>query len=131
MDVPNQYTLPTIDFVAGSTQDFAFHCYFYANHKPHDLSSCEANFAIVSFNNKMGTPHIRKDMEIVPGNDTAEGVHNTLNVTLDPKDTVNLPTGKYIYQITIRDISGDMEIPNQGIIYLVNNIDKESITRYL
>lgn len=129
MDIPNQYTLPTIDFVAGATQDFAFHCYFAGNNKPHDLSSCEANFAVVSFNNKMGTPHIRKKMDIVPGPNTAEGVHNTLNVTLEPEDTVGLPTAKYIYQITIRDITGDTEIPNQGIIYLINNIDKASIKK--
>ena len=28
------YTLPTIDFVAGETQDFAFYTYFYKSHQP-------------------------------------------------------------------------------------------------
>lgn len=127
MNTPNQYTLPVIDFVAGSTQDFSFHCYFCQNKKPHDLSACSANFAIVSFTNKTGAPLVSKQMEIVHDEDTAEGVHNTLTVTLGPQDTVNLPTGKYIYQISIRDISGDTEIPNQGIIYLVNNINKSFV----
>ena len=32
------YTLPTIDFVAGETQDFAFYTYFYKSHQPFALS---------------------------------------------------------------------------------------------
>ena len=33
-------------------------------------------------------------------------------------------SGKYIYQITIKDISGDVEVPKQGIFLVVNNINK-------
>ena len=49
------YTLPTIDFVAGETQDFAFYTYFYKSHQPFALSGCTANFSIVSFTNKTRT----------------------------------------------------------------------------
>ena len=48
------YTLPTIDFVGGETQDLMFNVYFYKNHRPFSLTGCSANFAIVSFTNKLG-----------------------------------------------------------------------------
>ena len=47
MEIPNIYTLPFYDFVGGSTEELAFHFYFYKNKKPFDLYSCTANFSIV------------------------------------------------------------------------------------
>ena len=35
-----------------------------------------------------------------------------------------LGRGKHIYQISIKDINGDIEIPKQGIMYITANIDK-------
>ena len=124
MNIPNPYTLPAIDFVGGSTQDLVFHCYFYANKRPHDLTSCTADFSIINFVNKKGEPLVSKQMDIRSAPLVDGEINNVLSVTLDPKDTVNLPAGKYIYQISIRDISGDVDIPNQGIIHLINNINK-------
>lgn len=115
------YTLPTIDFVGGETQDFMFNVFFYKNERPFSLTGCTANFAIVSFTNKMGTPILTKPMEAI-FND--EGIiNNVLTVTLEPKETVGL-CGKYIYQIQIRDIDGGVEIPKQGILYVTNNINR-------
>lgn len=127
MMIPNPYTLPAMDFVGGSTQDLVFHCYYYRNKQPHDLSSCIANFSIINFVNKNGKPLLSKQMEIRSDPGVDGGIHNVLDVTLAPADTVNLPAGKYIYQISIRDISGEVEIPNQGIIHIINNINKAFI----
>lgn len=124
MNVPNPYTLPQMGFVGGSTQDFAFHCYHYVNKKAQSLSSCTANFSIVNFVNKHGEPLVSKQMDIGTTSDKDGEIDNVLKVTLTPSDTVNLPAGKYIYQIIIKDISGDVEIPNQGIIHIFNNINK-------
>ena len=115
------YTLPTIDFVGGETQDLAFHVYFYINNKPFSLSGCTCNFSIVSFTNKTGAPIISKEMSPKYNDDLSSD--NVLTVTLTPQETVNL-FGKYIYQISIRDIGGDVEIPKQGILYITNNINK-------
>lgn len=120
---PNPYTLPTIDFIGGSTQDLVFHCYFYVNKEPFDLSSCTANFSLINFVNKNGTPLVSKQMEIWTDRETEGAVRNILAVTLDPSDTVKLG-GQYVYQITIKDISGEVDIPNQGIMRIVNNINK-------
>ncbi len=115
------YTLPTIDFVGGETQDFMFNVFFYKNGRPFSLTGCTANFAIVSFTNKMGTPILTKPMEAI-FND-AGTINNVLTVTLEPKETVEL-CGKYIYQIQIQDIDGDVEIPKQGLLYITNNINR-------
>lgn len=118
------YTLPTIDFVGGETQDLAFHVYFYQGKRPFSLSGCSCNFSIVSFRNKTGTPILTKAMKSITNDDgTAD---NVLTVTLLPAETVDL-CGKYIYQIIIRDIDGDVEIPKQGILYITNNINKTFI----
>lgn len=124
MNIPNPYTLPSMDFVGGSTQDLVFHCYHYLNKKAQDLSSCTANFSIINFVNKNGDTLVSKQMDIGAAPDVDGEVSNVLRVALAPLDTVNLPAGKYIYQITIKDISGDVEIPNQGIIHIINNINK-------
>lgn len=186
------YTLPTIDFVGGETQDLAFNVYFYKDKKPFSLTGCTCKFSVVSFTNKMGVPIIEKDMAAITGDDSGSffstdeleaiealrdaaatgytvslqtalkiakvyyGVtagstitkddeilldkdivdsfllsvssqyNNVLTVKLLPTDTVDL-FGKYIYQIIIRDIDGDVEIPKQGILYVTNNINKNFI----
>lgn len=114
------YTLPTVDFVGGETQDFEFSAYFHTGHRPFPVDGCTASFSVVSFVNKMGTPILTKSM-------TIRG-DNILAVTLQPADTVNL-YGKYIYQISIRDANGTVEIPNQGILFISNNIHKKFITQ--
>lgn len=118
------YTLPTIDFVGGETQDLAFNVYFYKDKKPFSLTGCTCNFSIVSFTNKMGVPILSKEMKGIYNDEVT--ADNVLTVTLTPTETVEL-FGKYIYQIIIRDIEGDVEIPKQGILYVTNNINKNFI----
>lgn len=118
------YTLPTVEFVGGETQELVFHIYHYINKRPFSLMGCTANFAVVDYINRTGAPIISKQMTVRP---VEEGVvDNILTVTLNPKETVCL-NGKYIYQITIKDISGDVEVPKQGIFLVVNNINKRFI----
>lgn len=115
------YALPTIDFVGGETQDLAFNVYFYKERKPFSLTGCDCNFSIVSFTNKTGTPILSKPMTAMYNDEGS--ANNVLTVTLKSSDTVDL-CGKYIYQIIIKDINGDTEIPKQGILYITNNINK-------
>lgn len=118
------YTLPTIDFVGGETQNLSFNVYFYKNKQPFSLTGCTCNFSIVSYTNKRGSPILSKQMESAFNGDVTSD--NVLTVTLTPAETVDL-CGKYIYQVIIRDVSGDTEIPNQGILYITNNINKSFI----
>ena len=105
--------LPTINFVAGETQNLVFHAFFCENNSEFDLTDCRCSFAIA---NPLGALQtiVRKDM-IVSG--------NTISVKLLTNDTVGL-CGKYIYQISIKDVDGNTEIPGHGIMYISRNIDK-------
>lgn len=114
------YVLPTIDFVGGETQKLAFHLFHHTNRRPFDASDCRCDFSVVNYLNRTGEPVLSKTMET-----DGEG-GNTLTVKLLPSDTVGL-SGKYIYQISVADSSGDTEIPKQGLLYITNNINKTFI----
>lgn len=119
--VSNIYSLPQIDFVGGSTQEFVFNVYGREeNPQPFTLSGCEANFSIIDYVNKTGEPIVSEKMEIRRGDD---GTNNVLFLELKPAKTLDL-FGKYIYQITLRDVDNNADIPKQGILYIHNNINK-------
>ena len=66
-------------------------------------------------------------MSITADDESAsDAVYNVLKVTLLPSETVDL-CGKYIYQITIKDVEDNTE-PKQGIMYIGNNINKGYVT---
>lgn len=115
----NPYVLPVISFVGGSTQELVFHTFSYNDKEPFDLTSCTAFFSMINYVNKSGSPIVVKQMTA----ETSTG-NNVLKVTLEPSDTIDL-VGKYIYQISIQDISGEIEIPGQGIMRIANNINKK------
>ena len=75
----------------------------------------------MNFTTKGWQAHPLKEMTVIY--DETETIDNILTVTLESSESVNL-FGKYIYQITIQDRAGEVEIPSQGIMYITNNIDK-------
>jgi len=113
------YNLPEISFVGGESRDFRFKL-FTDSGKVFNASGATANFSVVNSLNRTGDPLISRTMNIIADEDE---IMSTLSLTLLPAETVNL-FGKYIYQITIEDMSGEMEIPSQGILRITNNIDK-------
>lgn len=121
----NVYTLPTIDFVGGETQKIVIHTYSPDGEEPYNVSGYSANFSVVSAMNKSGTPVITKAMDV---SQAGEGEGNVLSVCLEPSETVSM-SGKYIYQITIMDCDGGVEIPKQGIMMVTGNINKKFITQ--
>lgn len=117
------YLLPTIDFVGGVSEDLMFNVYYNADDpEPFNLTGCSANFSIVNYMNKTGKPMVSKSMSIRLNEEGT--IQNVLYVSLAPADTVDL-AGKYIYQISVRDIDSNADIPHQGIIYIHNNINKD------
>jgi len=118
------YTLPEISFIGGSTQEFVFDNFFDENGEPFDLTDCTANFAIVCYANRSGAPIVSEPMKVLPVNEGE--TPNTLYVALSPGKTINCSPGKYVYQVTIRDISGECE-QMQGIIYIYKNINPDFI----
>lgn len=117
------YDLPELNFIGGASKVLIFHVYVNSGkRKPFGLNDCEANFAVVDFVNRNGEPVVSKQMTISMNDEGTD--YNVLTVKLLPNDTVDLH-GKYIYQISIRDIDGNVEDPKQGIINIHRNINKE------
>lgn len=116
------YNLPEITFVGGETHDLKFKL-FTDTGKVFNASGASAIFSIVGSVNRTGAPLLSKQMKIIADDN---GIESVLTVTLLPKETVNL-FGKYIYQITLIDTSGEVEIPSQGMLRMTNNIDKNVI----
>lgn len=117
--VGKTYNLPEITFVGGETHDLRFHL-FTDTRRVFNATGCKATFSVVYSVNRTGSPVLSKPMTVLADDD---GIESVLAVTLLPTDTVNL-YGKYIYQITVQDPSGETDIPSQGILGITNNIDK-------
>lgn len=116
------YTLPQDTFVAGQTCKYAWRLYRKSG-SPFEASNCEGKFALMDYSHKEDEPIFTKEIEFVVGD---EGAENIAMVTIEPEDTLYL-SGKYIYQLSIKDERGNIEIPNQGIFYISNNIHKSFV----
>ena len=114
------YILPTINFVGGESKTLIFDTYYENKSQPCVLRNSTSEFAIIDFINRSGSPILRKPMSVLNEDD---GTSNSLTVNLLPDDTVKLE-GKYVYQISIKDGLGNVEIPQQGLMYISNNINR-------
>ena len=107
---PDIYTLPTISFVGGSTQELLFHLKDHLG-RPFDAVGCAANFAVCDYRNKNAEPLFTVTPTFRENEDT--GLDSDMYVRLEPSHT-RARYGKYIYQITIVDGSGRYGVPDAG-----------------
>lgn len=115
------YTMPEVVFVAGQSNTLRWRLFTMA-HYPFNANGCTGNFAVVDYSDQTGDPLISKPLTFSIGDDET-GIKNIASVDLEPNDTLGL-YGKYIYQITIKDVDGEAEIPNQGFLQIAHNINK-------
>ena len=116
------YSLPEIMFVAGQSNTIRWRL-FTEQKAPFNADGCTGNFALVDYSDKYNTePLVSKPLSFSLGDDET-GAKNIASVELLPNDTLGL-YGKYIYQITVKSIDGEVEIPNQGIINIFHNINE-------
>lgn len=115
------YTLPEVVFVSGQSLTLRWRLWTVKN-VPFNADGCTGNFSVVDYSDKTGDPLITKSLTFSIGDDDT-GAKNVASVDLLPKETLGL-YGKYIYQITIKDIDGEAEIPNQGILLITHNINE-------
>ena len=114
------YTLPEVVFVSGQSNTLRWRL-FTASRTPFNADGCTGNFAVVDYSDQTGEPLISKSLRFLVGDES--GKKNIAEVDLEPRDTLELH-GKYIYQITIKDIDGEVEIPNQGFLQIAHNINE-------
>ena len=119
----NVYTLPEISFVGGETQEFNFHLKDYKG-DPFDASGSSINFAICNYSNKTDTPLLSYTPTLLADE---KGELSVVILNIPKEDTASL-SGKFIYQITIVDVTGNSEIPNQGIMNIAKNIHQEYVS---
>lgn len=117
-----QYSLPLIEFVGGEYKKIPFHVYHYIGRRPFDLAGCKCHFSVVNYTSQSGPVVISKEMVVDSEEDGAAA--NTIYVELSPDETISL-FGKFVYQITIIGQDGSAEPIKQGIMNIVQNIDKE------
>lgn len=112
------FNLPQINMTAGETQTVIFNL-LTPEGKPFDgADTCEANFALVEYHNRLSDPLINKNIEITYD---VDGYDNVAIVKFDINDTLNL-AGKYVYQLSLKSSSGDYDVVGHGFLYLVRNI---------
>lgn len=118
------YTLPYDSFVAGQTKDYGWVLY-RESREPFDAQNCDGTFSLIDYSQKEmdEEPILMKKINFISGD---SGIRNVAFVTLNPEDTMHL-NGKYIYQLTIKDPDGTIEIPDQGLFYIYNNIHKSFV----
>lgn len=114
------YTMPEISFVSGQSMTIHWRLYT-ASREPFNAYKCTGNFSVVDYSDQTGEPLISKPLAFSVG--AENNVKNLAYVDLAPNDTIGL-YGKYIYQITIKDVKGMVEIPNQGFLYVAHNINE-------
>jgi hypothetical protein len=107
--------LATISFIGGASKTLGFRIYNRGG-SPIDVSNCTGRFAVIDSVNKYGEPLFTQNM--------SPDEFNVLSVSISSDETVDL-CGKYIYQISIVDEGGNAEEPQQGDLYIYNNIDKD------
>lgn len=116
------YSLPEVMFVAGQSNTLRWRLFTEQN-IPFNAEGCTGNFALVDYSDKYtDEPVVSKSLTFSIGDDET-GAKNIATVELLPNDTLGL-SGKYIYQITIKDVDGEVEIPNQGIFNIFRNINE-------
>lgn len=119
------YTLPEVVFVSGQSNTLRWRLFTKAG-VPYNADGCTGNFAVVDYSDQTGDPLISKSLYFIvdpDADDSETAVKHIACVDLTPSDTLGLD-GKYIYQITIKDIDGEAEIPNQGFFQITHNINE-------
>lgn len=116
------YNLPRIKFVGGETKRL----YFYMQTEPGvaaDVAGCTVALAIRDFNNPEGESVFELNCNIKADSNETDSI---VVADIPPQATVNL-RGRYIYQITIKDSGGVVDIPGQGYMDIIKNIHPDFI----
>ena len=116
---PEIYTLPTVSFVGGSTQDLRFRLKDKLGNVI-DASNFTGNFAVCDYRYKDSNYLFNENLQFIQDEG---GVCSILRVVINAANTRD-KYGKYVYQITLKDPSGRYGIPNQGILNITKNIDQ-------
>ena len=117
---PEIYTLPTLSFVGGSTQDIRFRLKDKSG-RIIDATDFTGNFAVCDYRYKDSKFLFNEPLSFISDEN---GIRSILRIVITAENTRD-KYGKFVYQITLKDPAGRYGIPNQGILNITKNIDQE------
>lgn len=119
-DKTGVYGLPDITIFAGETDTLYFNL-VHEDGTPFDAAdTCLANFAFVEYHNKQSEPIVDRDAAVTYDSENRD---NIVIVKLAVDDTLDC-CGKYIYQLSLKSMTGDLDVSGQGILNIKRNINK-------
>ena len=113
------FTLPEWNFVGGETQTRIFKLYEPNEIYVMNLQGSSSEVSVTDFVNPEGNASFIKPA-VISEDESGKACYVTVSFT--PNDTISM-NGKYIYQITIRDIKGNVAAP-RGVMRISQNIDQ-------
>ena len=123
----DNYTLPTVSFIAGSDYAFVFDLYTETGLPLSGADRMTYNFTLLDYQNRFyDDPDITYTYERA-GADTHfqfetgdEGELNRVTILVPGADTADRH-GKYIYQLAVKDPANTQDVPAQGIADITRN----------
>lgn len=116
------YNLPNIDFVGGETIKVLFKLHSPSG-APFSADGCNAVLSVINYINKSGPPTFSVRGLIQSSDD---GVNSQLMFEIPSEKTLNL-FGKYVYQFTIINEYGLVDVPGKGFMNITKNIDPKAV----
>ena len=120
-------TCNTYEMIGGVRTKLSFEIARGETGKPLNLRSYKGWFSMVPAHNRTMSPVVSKEMKVEI--DDEGNALSTMSVILTSKDTYTL-SGKYIYQITIFNQTGQADVPEQGEILIYHNIDMTPLNQW-
>lgn len=115
--------VPTIIEVGGGDINIDFDLKNQYNGTAYNAEGCTARFSVADY--------LYRDAALLNYEATLKsdenGILSVASVRIPASDTVDM-TGAYIYQVSIKDASGNVEPPIQGKIIFARNIAADFVT---
>lgn len=108
-----RFTLPTLHFTAGETQVLIFR-FFNKSKQQINSADLECTFSLIHYSQRFSQPLFVLNGEILQQDEVSSS-----KIKINSEETLNL-FGKFVYQISIKDIKGNVEI-EQGIMEIYKN----------
>lgn len=117
------YNLPSLDFVGGESKQLVFEL-SRPSGGPFNADGCTVELSIIGYTNKIGEPIV-----VVDGSLSLDesGYYSCVIANIPAQETVDL-FGKYVYQLSIKDSYGLVDIPGQGFMNITRNIHRNFVT---
>lgn len=115
----NIFIEPLDRFVGGRKGTYRWKLYT-PFHTPFNATGCVGFLSLTTYSQRFKKePILRKNVDFLTGE---EGILNVVSVTFESSDTENMD-GEYVYQLIIKDIDENVEIPIQGSFFISKNIN--------